>query len=157
MKKDNKREGQKEIPSESRRQSRRLLEKKEEREKVTAAIPLQVVIFHTAGNGLWSKAAKPVRIISMRISYLNEEEDLGDLRIRFDNSWNVRADGLIYTDKNFLSDLREFLIAHGLAGADVDYSEQGVQGENDVSCDVRKNFLDSWKAKFGEMTNVFVV
>jgi hypothetical protein len=93
----------------------------------------------------------------MRISYLDEEEDFGDLRIRFDNSWNVRTDGLIYTDKNFLSDLREFLITHGLAGAAVDYSEQSMQGENDVSCDVGKDFLDSWKAKFGEMTNVFVV
>jgi hypothetical protein len=34
-------------------------------------------------------------------------------------------------------------------GSDVSYSEQGMQGDDYVSCDIGKPFLDSWTAKFG--------
>ena len=56
--------------------------------------------------------------------------------------------GLIYTDRQFLRELRAFLDAHGLPGADVDYSEQGMQGDNYVSLDIGKDFLRAWSAKF---------
>jgi hypothetical protein len=56
---------------------------------------------------------------------------------------------LIYTDRTFERELREFLDSQGLVGKDVSYSEQGMQGDDYVSCDIGKPFLDSWARKFG--------
>lgn len=106
-------------------------------------------IFSTCGDGYWSNVAKPVQITDMRVAYVNDEKDFGELRVYFNTKfWNVEQDGLIYTDRNFIAELREFLNSHKLAGADVDYSEQGMQGSNYVSLDVGKAFLDAWDAKF---------
>ncbi len=99
-------------------------------------------IFSTSGDGYWSNVAKPVQITDMRVAYVNDEKDFGELRVYFNTKfWNVEQDGLIYTDRNFLAELREFLNTHKLAGADVDYSEQGMQGSNYVSLDVGGEFL----------------
>jgi hypothetical protein len=77
---------------------------------------------------------------------MNDEEDFGELRVYFNpKTWNVREHGLIYTDKSFITGLRAALTDAGLNGKDVDYSEQGMQGNNYVSCDVGRDFLDSWK------------
>ena len=109
------------------------------------------VIFNTDGKrGLWSNVAKPVEIVDMRIGYCDEEKDFGELCVFFNTAtWNVEEDGLIYTDGGFKAEMQAFLTAHGLAGADVDYSEQGMQGDDYVSCDVGKAFIASWEAKFG--------
>jgi len=56
---------------------------------------------------------------------------------------------LIYTDSDFLNELQEFLNQHNLAGGDVTYSEQGMQGDNYVSLDIGKVFIESWADKFG--------
>jgi hypothetical protein len=110
---------------------------------------LAKVIFNTAGDGYWSNACKAVEVVDMRVPYINDERDFGELRVYFNTaSWDVNKEGLIYTDRQFISDLREFANIQGLDGNDIDYSEQGMQGDNYVSCDVGKNFLDSWEAKF---------
>jgi hypothetical protein len=110
---------------------------------------MKQTIFSTNGKGYWSNVAKPVLITNMRVAYVNDEGDFGELRVFFDTKfWDVNVDGLIYTDKQFLSDLREFCDKQGLVGADVEYSEQGMQGDNYVSLDVGKAFLDAWDAKF---------
>jgi hypothetical protein len=115
----------------------------------TKELDMQTVTFNTNGTGWWSNAKKAVRIVDMQLGYESDEGDFGELRVHFDTeTWNVYADGLIYTDKLFLKELRAFLTAHGLAGADVDYSEQGMQGVDYVSCDVGEKFLNSWHAKF---------
>lgn len=106
------------------------------------------VIFNTNGRGLWSDVAKAVTIVDIKLGYLDDEKDFGELCVYFDNSWNVDEDGLIYTDRQFEAELRAFLTAHGLAGDDVDYSEQGMQGDDYVSCDIGKAFIDSWAKKF---------
>lgn len=100
----------------------------------------------TAGDGLWSDVSKPVQVTKLSLGYVNDEEDFGELRVHFDKGWDVRKDGLIYTDSLFLVMLREKLNDCGFAGADVDYSEQGMQGDNYVSLDVGKDFLGSWFA-----------
>jgi hypothetical protein len=106
-------------------------------------------IFSTSGDGYWSNKAKPVLITDMRLGYINDEGDFGELCVYFDTKyWDVNTDGLIYTDGDFIAELRMFLNQHSLAGKDVDYSEQGMQGDNYVSLDVGKEFLDSWSAKF---------
>lgn len=110
------------------------------------------VIFTTSGNGYWSNAIRNVRITDMQLGYVNDELDFGELRVYFNTEdWDVSKVGLIYTDGGFKQDLMAFVVQHGLAGGDVDYSEQGMQGDNYVSLDVGKDFLASWAAKFGEM------
>ena len=108
------------------------------------------VKFSTNGKGYWSRAQKSVEIVNMRVPYINDEGDFGELRVYFDTaSWDVSKDGLIYTDSGFLTDLRNFLALQGLNNLDVEYSEQGMQGDNYVSLDVGADFITAWEAKFG--------
>ena len=102
------------------------------------------VTFSTSGDGYWSTVAKTVDITDMKLGYVSDEQDFGELRVYFDKNWDVRKDGLIYTDSLFLVQLREKLKEIGFAGDDVDYSEQGMQGDNYVSLDVGEKFISSW-------------
>ena len=95
------------------------------------------VVFNTNGKGLWSSEAKAVRVVDIVLGKgtIWEGETLkdafGELRVYFDtNTWNTDEDGLIYTDRQFERELREFLTQHGLPGKDVSYSEQGMQGDD---------------------------
>ena len=106
-------------------------------------------IFSTVGDGYWSTVAKPVQITDMRLAYVNDEKTFGELRVYFNTKfWDVNKDGLIYTDTGFITDLRNFLALQGLNNLDVEYSEQGMQGDNYVSLDVGAEFIASWDAKF---------
>jgi hypothetical protein len=110
---------------------------------------MEKVIFNTAGDGYWSNVSKPVEIVDMRINYVNDEQDFGELCVYFNtDTWNVNTDGLIYTDSQFKIDLMAFIKQHGLV-VDLSYSEQGMQGNDYVSLDVGAEFLASWYAKFG--------
>ena len=105
---------------------------------------LQVYI-PTDGSGYWSDIVKEVFVTKMGITYLNDENDFGELRVYFDtNSWNVDQDGLIYTDKLFLETLKAYMLDMGYDGSDVSYSEQGMQGDNYVSLDVGPKFIGSF-------------
>jgi hypothetical protein len=116
---------------------------------------MQAVIFNTNGNGYWSNTAKAVEIVDMCVTYINDERDFGELRVYFNtDTWDVNKLGLIYTDKQFMRELNEFLVAQGLA--EVSYSEQGMQGDNYVSCDiVSAKFLQLWEAKFNTVLEAF--
>ncbi len=116
---------------------------------------MEKVVFNTNGGGYWSEVAKSVTITDMQIGYVDDEltskgdATFGELRIYFDTkTWDVYKDGLIYTDRQFEREMREFLTAQGLVGSDVSYSEQGMQGDDFVSCDVGEKFLKSWAKKF---------
>jgi hypothetical protein len=115
-----------------------------------------IVTLQTDGSGRWSRTAKPVQITSLEVPYIalaedEEDRDHGELCVHFNtDSWRPDLDGLIYTDKLFLRMLHAYLDSIGLAGEDVSYSEQGMQGDNYVSCDVGENFIASWKAKYPE-------
>ena len=112
---------------------------------------MQAVTFTTNGLGYWSRAVKTVRIVDMRVAYVNDELDFGELRVYFNTEdWDVNTDGLIYTDKQWRNELQAFLNAQGLPGKDISYSEQGMQGDNYVSLDiVSAKFLQAWSDKFG--------
>jgi len=113
---------------------------------------MQTVTFNTNGNGYWSRTAKAVEIVDMRVTYVNDEKDFGELCVYFNTAtWDVNTMGLIYTDKQFMRELNEFLVAQGLATAN--YSEQGMQGDNYVSLDIEGDFLQAWERKF----NTFLV
>jgi hypothetical protein len=111
---------------------------------------MQTVAFMTAGDGYWSNISKAVEITDMQLGYVNDDQDFGELRVYFNTAtWDVEHDGLIYTDSDFLNELQLFLGQNELAGFDVNYSEQGMQGDDYVSLDVGKPFLAAWALKFG--------
>jgi len=99
----------------------------------------------TAGDGYWSTVAKTVQITRLSLAYTNDELDFGELRVYFDTkTWDVNKDGLIYTDSDFLADLKALLTDMGFDASDVDYSEQGMQGDNYVSLDVGECFINTY-------------
>jgi hypothetical protein len=113
----------------------------------------------TDGKGHWSEEARAVDITKLKIGFNNQgmfpdEPFYGELQAYFEpsgftkNSWNVRAYGLIYTDKQWLREFRAGLRAVGFsrrAAFDVQYSEQGMQGTDYVSFDIGQHFWASWK------------
>ena len=106
---------------------------------------MQAVTFNTNGRGYWSRTAKAVEIVDMRVAYINDEKDFGELRVYFNtDTWDVNTMGLIYTDKQFRRELKELLTAKGFDASDVDYSEQGMQGDTYVSLDVGECFINTF-------------
>ena len=100
---------------------------------------------NTAGDGYWSNVAKAVEITHLQLSYTNDELDFGELCVYFNTAtWDVRKDGLIYTDTLFLEDLCLMLDNMGFDASDVTYSEQGMQGSNYVSLDVGECFINTF-------------
>jgi len=100
---------------------------------------------NTNGKGYWSSTAKAVEVTGLQLSYINDELDFGELRVRFTAaSWDTAKHGLIYTDAQFMTELKELLTAKGFDSSDVSYSEQGMQGDNYVSCDVGELFINTY-------------
>ena len=100
---------------------------------------------NTNGNGYWSRTVAAVEITALQLAYTNDELDFGELRVRFNtNTWDVNKLGLIYTDKQFMKELKKLLTANGFDASDVSYSEQGMQGDAYVSCDVGKQFINTF-------------
>lgn len=103
------------------------------------------VTLNTNGCGYWSEVAKPVKIVSINLPYVSDDEDFGELKVYFDTkAWDCNKDGLIYTDRQFEEELKAFLTSIGLCGEDVSYSEQGMQGDEYVSFDVGEDFIKSY-------------
>jgi hypothetical protein len=106
--------------------------------KVTATL-------NTNGNGYWSNKAKAVEITHLQLAYTNDELNFGELRVFFNTrTWDTYKDGLIYTDKQFMRELVDLLTAKGFDASDVSYSEQGMQGDTYVSCDVGECFINTF-------------
>jgi len=98
-------------------------------------------------TGFWTMLSKDVPITDIDLAYVNEEGSHGELRVWFEN-WNTRKDGLIYTDRLFIKELRSHLIRIGFgktAARQVDYSEHGMQGSNFVSFDVGPKFIEEFE------------
>jgi len=115
------------------------------------------VVLNTGGGGYWSNTKTAVLVTDLRLGYVADDKEFGELRVHFDtDTWDVNKLGLIYTDRQFLAELRKFLIQHGLPGKDVDYSEQGMQGDDYVSLDVGAKFLQAWEAKFNAFKTLAV-
>jgi hypothetical protein len=101
-------------------------------------------VLHTDGAGHWSNKTKPVAVSGMELIH-KDGEKYGELRIFFPTeSWNITEDGLIYTDRLFEAELKEYLFRAGYDASKLTYSEQGMQGYNYVSCDVFESFIKSW-------------
>ena len=100
---------------------------------------------HTNGTGYWSNVRTAVDVIKLDLQYITNDKDFGELCVHFNtNDWDTKTDGLIYTDKLFMAELRTYLQTVGFTEAeanDVSYSEQGMQSDNYVSCDVGAVFI----------------
>ena len=100
---------------------------------------------HTNGNGYWSNKRKAVDVTKLDLQYCTAEKDFGELCVYFTKaSWDTAVDGLVYTDKLFMTELRAYLQTIGFTEAeanDVSYSEQGMQTDEYVSCDVGAVFI----------------
>jgi len=100
---------------------------------------------NTDGKGYWSDAIKEVTVTKIELEYDLNEPEHGELCVYFDTeTWNVAEVGLIYTDKQFMDELRGALEVTGLNDEDISYSEQGMQGNDYISLDVGKKFIESW-------------
>ena len=100
---------------------------------------------NTDGSGYWSTAIREVTLTKAVLSYIDEEEGIGELQVYFDTgTWLRHDDGLIYTDNGFLRELQEKLASLGFKSRGIDYSEAGMQGNDFVSLDVYKDFMESW-------------
>lgn len=107
------------------------------------------VFLNTDGTGYWSDVAKKVLVEYIALNYEDDDGDFGELCVKFNTqTWDVEQDGLIYTDKLFMQELKNALMQNGFSKAaadDVSYSEQGMQGKNYVSCDVGGDFIKAFK------------
>ena len=102
----------------------------------------------TGGTGYWSRAKRVVRVTDVQLVSVSDEQDFGELKVYFDTAcWDVNQLGLIYTDSNFLAELQRRLSQQSLAGQDISYSEQGMQGDDYVSLDVGAKFIATWAAQ----------
>ena len=100
---------------------------------------------NTNGRGYWSVKRKAVEVTGLQLAYTNDELDFGELRVRFNAAtWDVNKLGLIYTDKQFMTELKALLTSMGFDSSDVSYSEQGMQGDTYVSCDVGELFINTY-------------
>ena len=118
------------------------------------------IVCKTDGKGLWSEDARTITIRRIEIDYMTPDFDFADttdsdglyivtdsdlyvtFRVYFTKKdWNIHKHGFIYTDNSFIRDLRKQMNAlpmfRGIfttrGDAAVDYTEQGMQGENYVS------------------------
>ncbi len=90
----------------------------------------------TSGDGFWSKISKPVTVT--RIDF-DPEDEFQSVNVYFDTStWNVRKDGLIYTDRGFEAGIIAFLYMNwpGVDWNRLMYTEQGMQGKDYVSMEL---------------------
>jgi len=117
-------------------------------------LPKSPIICNTDGKGLWSDQVRAVRtnkvVVSIHQGMINYWHYAPDLYISIDayfpnSSWEILADGLIYTDRRWLKDFTRQMKAINprLFGSCIDYTEQGMQGENHVSLHM---YLTSFKA-----------
>lgn len=103
------------------------------------------VVLHTDGSGYWSTEKRAVAIKDFDVPYISDDKTFGELRVYFGiATWDVNEHGLIYTDKLFKIELKNFFAQIGYDSSDISYSEQGMQGDDYVSFDVGENFIRSW-------------
>jgi hypothetical protein len=97
-----------------------------------AAQKLNGRMIRTSGDGLWSRKSKNVRVKRAEIW---EELGVVGLNVYFDRRfWDVAKDGLIYTDRRWIREIRAALRDAGFTRSSiVNYTEQGMQGTDHVN------------------------
>lgn len=108
-----------------------------------------MAIVRTDGRGIWSDAQKRVKVTHMKMDYISEDKQYASFRVYFTKeSWSVSKHGLIYTDDQFLREMRKLLVKKGFKGVrGFGYTEQGMQGNTYVSCCAGPLFVKNWTTK----------
>ena len=103
-------------------------------------------ILETDGKGFWSRKKKKVKIVSIGSSDTYAKYDTNEICLYFSKkSWDIEKDGLIYTDRKFINGFRKYLASKGVPRKitmDIDYTEQGMQGDDYVSLEFGREFKD---------------
>lgn len=111
----------------------------------------KVNAFGPKGNGIWgtSDDVKTFKIDSVEVEFIDEDElaeypkkkeVFASVNIELDN-YHSKDNGLIYTDKVFLEEVKRLIKAAGL-NIKVSYSEQGAQGKTYVNLDAKLKIAD---------------
>lgn len=101
-------------------------------------------VLHTDGKGLYTSEKRAVRVTSVELSQVDTTSEYGELRVYFDeDTWDVEASGLIYTDSLFVEGVNNLLNDLGIVGKTT-YSEQGMQGYDYVSFDVDSDVISTF-------------
>ena len=104
----------------------------------------------TDGKGLWSRHKTVLNMKECDIHNLSRHADKrdrfnGELRVYFNmKDWDTRKHGLIYTDPKWIKEFRKALEEKGFskkAVRNINYSEQGMQGDDYVSLDAGTDFI----------------
>lgn len=96
------------------------------------------------GHGLWYYGQPRKYDCVVHVHF--DEENAHALRIYVvPKGYKPDKVGLIYTDEGFLKDIKEFFKALGMpAWSEVDYSEQGMQGDNYIDMEVYSKKAVKW-------------
>jgi hypothetical protein len=103
--------------------------------------------FSTDGKGHWSRKEKQVSHKKIGLKIFDPKSNPSfQLNVYFNKKdWNVSSHGLIYTDESWLKDLANELSKMGFKNTrHINYSEQGMQGDNYVNLDVTKDFSNQF-------------
>jgi hypothetical protein len=102
----------------------------------------------TNGKGFWSNTVAEVNIVGYELTHLTcyRNDYYSYTKLYFDNSWNTKEYGLIYTDPLFIKDVT-LNLKPILKFKSIDYTENGMQGNNYVSleCDFDKKTYEELK------------
>lgn len=100
---------------------------------------------NVAGSGNWSRHSAKVKHekISLLITEQSDSSWTPEFRVYFSsNEWKIKDFGLIYTDPGWIIDLKNNLSVLGFSDNSLwglTYSEQGMQGDDYVSMDLKLN------------------
>lgn len=99
-------------------------------------------LLETDGRGYWSDVQRSVKVKRVE-AYLQKwagaDYWYSELKVYFTKrSWDIEKHGLIYTDDTFERGLKAWLREEfgRVVANDIDYSEQGMQGDDYVSLDI---------------------
>jgi hypothetical protein len=102
-------------------------------------------VCNTTASGFWTHAKKPVKVTELElvVNYVDGAIKYGEVRVHFDEGcWNEQIDGLIFSDKNFLHELKEALKSKGMPAAEyLSYGAKDEQGKTFVQLDCDKAFI----------------
>ena len=109
-----------------------------------------VINANTNGKGLWSEKQELITCIKLELEYDTRYYSGGSLDIFFiTDNWNVKKDGLIYTDPQWIKEFKEGLVRdYNFSEESIDnigYSEQGRQGIDYINLDVGNTFIKEWR------------
>ena len=97
------------------------------------------------GMSLATKRGMPLKVVSAYVTAM--DSNFGELRLGYDPKAFMGDPSSLYGDMTLLKNLRKVLLLQGMspaAAADVDFSEQGMQGRDFVSLDVGEAFISEW-------------